>query len=106
MLIRDTLPGCEIREIREIPEVCRRTATTARTYKGEQTHAAILLAWLQDKWDGEEIAPKEIRNKTGLTREQFKEARKHPDVQAFFDRYVQTKGSGRHTKYTKKNAAA
>lgn len=104
--ICDTLPDCDIREIREIPELCRCTATTARTYKGEQTHAAILLAWLQDKWDGEEITPKEIRNKTGLSREQFKEARKHPDVQAFFDCYVQTKGSGRHTKYMKKNAAA
>ena len=104
--VQDTLPGCEIREIREIPEACQHAATTARTYKGKQTHAAKLLAWFRDEWDGEEITPEEIRSKTGLTREQFKEARKHPDVQAFFGRYVQTKGSGCHTKYKRIGSAA
>ena len=96
------MPGCEIREIREIPEACRSAATTTRTYRGEQTHAAKLLAWVRDEWSGEEITPDDIRAETGLTREQFKEARKHPDVQSFFGRYVQAKGSGRHTKFTRK----
>lgn len=104
--VQNTLLGCEIREVREIPESCRSAATTARTYKGERTHAAKLLAWLRDEWDGEEVTPDEVRSKTRLTREQFKEARKHPDVQAFFSRYVQAKGSGRHTKYAKKADAA
>lgn len=104
--IQEILPNCEIREVREIPEACRSEATTSRTYRGKQTHAAKLLAWLQDKWSGEEITPEDIRIKTGLTRKQFKEARKHPDVQAFFSRCVLSKGSGRHTKYVKNDSAA
>ena len=100
--VQGTLPGCKILEVREISEACRSAATTTRTYKGKQTHPAKLLVWLRDEWDGEEVTPDEVRSKTRLTREQFKEARKHPDVQAFFSRYVQAKGSGRHTKYAKK----
>ena len=100
--VQSTLLGCEIREVREIPESCRSAAATARTYKGERTHAAKLLAWLQNEWNCEEITPDEIRTKIGLTRSQFKEARKHPDVKVFFARNVQTIGSGRHTQYIKK----
>ena len=104
--VQEALPGCEIREIREIPEACRSAATTTRTYRGEQTHAAKLLAWLRDEWSGEEITPDDIRAETGLTRKQFKEARKHPDVKSFFSSYILTKGSGRHTKFTRKTDRA
>lgn len=100
--VQNTLLGCEIREVREIPESCRSAAATARTYKGERTHAAKLLAWLQNEWTGEEITPDEIRSRLGLTHNQFKEARKHLAVKEFFKQNVKAIGSGQHARYTKK----
>lgn len=99
--VEQSLPGCQIQEIRDVPQVCRTALTTARVYKGSATHAAVLLAWLQNEWDGSEVTPGIIRAQTGLSQSQFKEAKKHPDVQAFFRTQVLVSGSGQHTKYLK-----
>ena len=76
--------------------------TTGRQYKGEATHAAVLLKWLTSQWDGRKITPKEIRESTGLTPTQFKEAKKNADVKTFFASCVETGGSGSNTSYRRK----
>lgn len=100
--VEQSLPGCQIQEVRDIPQACRTALTTSRVYKGNATHAAVLLAWLQNEWDGSEVTPGSIRAQTGLSQSQFKEAKKHPDVQAFFRTQVQISGSGQHTKYRRR----
>ena len=77
--------------------------TTGRQYKGEATHAAVLLKWLTSQWDGRKITPKEIRESTGLTPTQFKEAKKNADVKTFFSSYVEASGSGSNTVYHRKH---
>ena len=79
--------------------------TTSRQYKGEATHAAVLLKWLTSQWDGKEITPKEIREHTNLTMKQFKEAKKNADIKTFFASCVETSGSGSNTIYRRKHDA-
>jgi len=93
---------CRIEEIPELPESCQLAATVNKTYKGNQTHAGKLLAYLNN-WDGKGgLTPDQIRNDTGLSLSQFKEAKKNPTVQDYFDKHITTKGSGRNAVYSKK----
>ena len=100
--VEQALPGCQFQEVRDVPQACRTALAAARVYKGSATHAAVLLTWLQNEWDGSEVTPGIIRTQTGLSQSQFKEAKKHPDVQAFFRAQVQVSGSGQHTKYRRR----
>lgn len=54
--------------------------------------------------NGNEITPLKIREATGLTQKQFKEAKKHPAVREFFSAHIATHGSGQHTWYSRKAA--
>jgi len=55
-----------------------------------------------DQWDGKStLTPDEIRKALGLTLGQFKEAKKHKAVQDYFQKHIQTTGSGKNTVYTK-----
>lgn len=92
---------CQIREHTELPESCRTAAVISREYMGEQSHAGKLLSFLM-AWDGKaSLTPKQIRTATGLSPEQFKEAKKHPEVQHYFKNHIRTSGSGKNTIYSK-----
>ena len=47
------------------------------------------------------ITPEDIRRQTGLTKEQYKEAKKNRDVKSYFAKHFETKGSGINTVYYK-----
>lgn len=92
---------CQIREHTELPESCRTAAVISREYMGKQSHAGKLLSFLM-AWDGKiSLTPKQIRAATGLSPEQFKEAKKHPEVQNYFKIHIRTFGSGKNTIYSK-----
>lgn len=95
---------CVIDESRELPESCKQAVTMNRVYTGNPTHAAQLLRFLHH-WSGDSgLTPQDIRDATGLSPPQFKEAKKNKDVRAYFTQYIVTKGSGRNTIYYKKNS--
>ncbi len=92
---------CQVQEYTELPESCRTAAIIGRAYMGKPTHASKLLNFLVE-WDGKiNLTPTQIRKVTGISLKQFKEARKHPDVQRYFKSYIQTTGSGKNTVYSK-----
>lgn len=98
-------PRASFQDVKTVPDACRTAMTTSRQYKGEATHAAVLLKWLTSQWDGKEITPKEIREHTNLTMKQFKEAKKNADIKTFFASCVETSGSGSNTIYRRKHDA-
>lgn len=97
--LKDYFGDCVIVEEPELPEACRLVAAKSKKYNGNSTHYAKLLSWME-KWDGSPVTPKEIREKTGLTQPQFKEAKRHPTVQKAFQS-ITAHGSGSNTMYTR-----
>ena len=92
---------CQIREHTELPESCRTAATIGRTYMGKPTHASQLLKFLAG-WDGKtNLTPTQIRKATGISLEQFKEAKKHPEVQNYFKTLIHVTGSGKNSFFNK-----
>ena len=54
-------------------------------------------------WDGSvPLTPDDIRQQAGLTKTQYKEARKNSDVKQYFGKYIITTGSGKNTVYRKR----
>lgn len=99
--LRQYFGDCQIEVIPELPESCRRLTATTRRYNSEGTHAAKLLRWLENSQE-QEFTPEEIRKQTGLTLNQFKEARRHPEIRKYFAEHIETRGSGRNTSYRRK----
>ena len=97
-------PGCTIREIHDFSDACKQTAAMYKTILGKPTSASKLLSWLTRAWDGSKISPHAIREQTGLTQAQFKEAKKHPEVKQYFSDNIITYGSGKNTIYCRKSA--
>lgn len=95
--------GCQIYEHADLPEACRFAAVSNREYNGNLTHAAKLMQYLQNLDENVLFTPEEIRACTGLSRNQFKEAKKHPDVKGYFQSHIQVFGSGKNTNYMKHN---
>ncbi len=87
---------CQVQEIADLPASCKTAVASARIYKGEPTHAAKLLKYLNN-WNGEPINAKSMQELAGLSRKQYKEARKHPEVRQFFNANIITAGSGKNT---------
>ena len=96
--------GCKIYERTDLPEACRFAAVSNREYNGNLTHAAKLMQYLQGLDENVFFTPEQIRACTGLSRNQFKEAKKHPDVKGYFQSHIQVFGSGKNTKYIKHTA--
>ena len=90
--------NCQIETLTEMPESCRIRAVISRKYMSKESHAAKLLCWLESN-QSQKFTPQDIRRETGLTLNQFKEAKKHPEVQRYFEDYIENKGSGRNTTY-------
>ena len=87
-----------------MPEACRFAAVSNREYNGNLTHAAKLMQYLQGLDENVFFTPEQIRACTGLSRNQFKEAKKHPDVKGYFQSHIQVFGGGKNTKYIKHTA--
>lgn len=92
---------CQIREHSELPESCRTAVVLNRSYMGKRTHAAVLLEFLMQVPDNTNFTPEQIRAETGLDSQQFKEAKKHPEVQNYFKIHIKATGSGATARYTK-----
>lgn len=92
---------CQIEEINELPETCLIARTSGKTYLGNETHASRLMEYIQNVDVSTPITPEDIRRQTGLTKEQYKEAKKNRDVKSYFAKHFETKGSGINTVYYK-----
>lgn len=73
----------------------------ALAWPGKQTHAGKLLGYLHRLPNGTSATPAQIRDETGLTPGQFKEAMKQKQVRLYFKGYFRVTGSGRNTVYSK-----
>lgn len=99
--LRDYFGDCQIQEFADLPESCVLAAAINRDYKGAQTHAGKLLSFLEKAAVNKKLTPTQIREATGLSREQFKEARKHSQVRRYFKEHMKVSGSGKNAVYTK-----
>lgn len=99
--LKDYFVDCQVNEITELPESCRIAATTGKERLGEQTNAGKLLEHLYKITDGASVTPTQIRNETGLTQGQYKEAMRQREVKQYFKTHFEASGSGKNAKYTK-----
>lgn len=97
---------CQVRELTELPESCRLAAVVDREYLGKQTNAGKLLEFLMGADEGARFTPKQIRDATGLTSNQFKEGKKSKAVRDYFKNHIKTTGSGKNAVYYKVPANA
>ena len=101
LLLMEYFQDCDLREYPTLPEQADQAAAMAKTYRGQQTSAGKVLQVLVS-WDGSVLlTPEGIRQQTGLTKNQYKEARKNPVVKQYFDKHIITAGSGKNTVYRK-----
>lgn len=102
LLLMEYFQDCDLREYPTLPEQADQAAAMAKTYHGQQTSAGKVLQVLVN-WDGSvPLTPEDIRRQTGLTKEQYKEAKKNRDVKSYFAKHFETKGSGINTVYYKR----
>ena len=89
---------CRVEVIPELPEACRLQAASSRKPGG---YVDRLLKCLMASQQAE-ITPEDLRNQTGLSLSQFKEAKKSPDVKRYLGEHYIVSGSGRNTVYRTK----
>lgn len=92
---------CQVQEHNELPEQCQIALTASRAYQGERTNPAKLIKFLAEIEEGTRFTPGQVRDATGLTKAQFKEAKKNEVVKKYFDSHIKTVGSGINTIYCK-----
>ena len=97
-LLRDYFPDCAVDECPTLPEDCHLAVSTARQRKGSPANTALLLNALLAVPEGEEITPAQLREQTGLTQNQYKEAIRAPSVKELFRTEFITFGSGKNQK--------
>ena len=101
LLLLNYFGDCQFQEYPALPQQSEVAAVIAKQRKGKQTSAGKLLKTLQC-WDGTtELSSQKLREEAGLTKSQFKEAKKNPIVTQYFNRNIDTCGSGRYTVYRK-----
>ena len=102
LLLMDYFQDCACREYPTLPEQANQAAAIAKSYRGQQTSAGKMLQVLVG-WDGSvPLTPDDIRQQAGLTKTQYKEARKNSDVKQYFGKYIITTGSRKNTVYRKR----
>ena len=97
-LLRDYFPDCTVDECLTLPEDCHLAVSTARQRKGSPANTALLLNALLAVPEGEETTPAQLREQTGLTLNQYKEAIRAPSVKELFRTGFITFGSGKNQK--------
>lgn len=101
--LRDYFKDCRILDHGELPESCRAAVTINREYRGNMTSAGKLLEFVSTRCRGTPLTPEQIRAATGLSRQQFKEAKRNPSVREYFAAHFDVSGSGQTTVYYPKN---
>lgn len=100
--ITNFFPGCTVQVTTDLPTDCLNAAASSRMYAGKLTHAAKVLQWLNG-WDGSKISVDQICAATGLSKSQWKEARKNPAVRVQFAQLTKQK-NGTVTYYSRMSA--
>lgn len=107
-LLHSYFPDCAVDECPTLPEDCHLAVSTARQRKGSPANTALLLKALLAVPEGEETTPAQLREQTGLTQDQYKEAMRAVSVRELFRAGFTTFGSGKNQKIRRvssKNAA-
>ncbi len=107
-LLHDYFGDCRFEKHNALPAECHSKLHTSKQRNGIQTNAARLYEALLAVPEGEETTPAQLREQTGLTQDQYKEAMRAPSVQEMFRTGFTTFGSGKKQKIrrvSRKNAA-
>lgn len=107
-LLHDYFGDCRFEKHNALPAECHSKLHTSKQRNGIQTNAARLYEALLAVPEGEETTPAQLREQTGLTQDQYKEAMRAPSVQEMFRTGFTTFGSGKNQKIrrvSRKNAA-
>lgn len=107
-LLRDYFGDCHFEKHNALPAECHSKLHTSKQRNGIQTNAARLYEALLAIPEGSETTPAQLREQTGLTQDQYKEAMRAASVRELFRTGFTTFGSGKKQKIrrvSRKNAA-
>lgn len=107
-LLHDYFGDCRFEKHNALPAECHSKLHTSKQRNGIQTNAARLYEALLAIPEGSETTPAQLREQTGLTQDQYKEAMRAAPVRELFRTGFTTFGSGKNQKIRRvssKNAA-
>lgn len=107
-LLHDYFGDCRFEKHNALPAECHSKLHTSKQRNGIQTNAARLYEALLAIPEGSETTPAQLREQTGLTQDQYKEAMRAASVRELFRTGFTTFGSGKNQKIhrvSSKNAA-
>ena len=97
-LLHDYFGDCRFEKHNALPAECHSKLHTSKQRNGIQTNAARLYEALLTIPEGSETTPAQLREQTGLTQNQYKEAIRAPSVKELFRTEFITFGSGKNQK--------
>lgn len=97
-LLGDYFGDCRFEKHNTLPAECHSMLHTSKQRNGIRTNAARLYEVLLAVPDGGETTPALLREQSGLTRDQYKEAVRAASVQTLFRTEFTTFGSGKNQK--------
>lgn len=97
-LLHDYFGDCRFKKHNALPAECHSKLHTSKQRNGIQTNAARLYEALLAIPEGSETTPAQLREQTGLTQDQYKEAMRAPSVKELFRTGFITFGSGKNQK--------
>ena len=97
-LLRDYFGDCHFEKHNALPAECHSKLHTSKQRNGIQTNAARLYEALLTIPEGSETTPAQLREQTGLTQDQYKEAMRAASVRELFRTGFTTFGSGKNQK--------
>jgi len=97
-LLHDYFGDCRFEKHNALPAECHSKLHTSKQRNGIQTNAARLYGALLAIPEGSETTPAQLREQTGLTLNQYKEAIRAPSVKELFRTGFTTFGSGKNQK--------
>lgn len=97
-LLHDYFGDCRFEKHNALPAECHSKLHTSKQRNGIQTNAARLYEALLAIPEGSETTPAQLREQTGLTQDQYKEAMRAAPVRELFRTGFTTFGSGKNQK--------
>lgn len=97
-LLHDYFGDCHFEKHNALPAECHSKLHTSKQRNGIQTNAARLYEALLAIPEGSETTPAQLREQTGLTQDQYKEAMRAASVRELFRTGFTTFGSGKNQK--------
>ena len=98
VLLHDYFGDCRFEKHNALPAECHSKLHTSKQRNGIQTNAARLYEALLTIPEGSETTPAQLREQTGLTQDQYKEAMRAASVRELFRTGFTTFGSGKNQK--------